>query len=271
MPIEFFERLRWAGRLFLLLFILGAAAFLSAITAMRFAIEGRIVNMPNLVGQNVAQAQAALAKRNLGLVVADHVYSDLPADDIVRQSPSPETRVKVGQRAQVVLSLGQQRSDVPNLIDRSLPVARIQLINSGLQIGEVSYLYSSGEPANLILQQDPLPGEAGLGSPRVSVLVSLGPEPSAYLMPDFTGLLVTQVSERLMTAGLGQPSVMLVPSPGSLIGSVVAQNPPAGTRIGSSTPVTLSVASTSLPPTSPGATPGQGSNGGYAKMPNGGR
>ncbi len=36
----------------LLVFILAAAAFLSAVTAMRFAIQGREVTMPNLVGKS---------------------------------------------------------------------------------------------------------------------------------------------------------------------------------------------------------------------------
>lgn len=269
MLADFFERLRWAGRLFLLMFILGAAAFLSAITAMRFAIEGRVVSMPNLVGKSFNQAQAMLGHEKLGLVVADHSYSDLPADAVVRQSPAAQTRVKVGQRAQVVLSLGPQKVVVPNLIDRSLPVARLQLLNSGLQLGEVSYLYSSGEPADLILQQDPLPGETGLSSPRVSVLVSLGTRPSAFLMPDFSGLLLTQVDERLINAGLGQPNVILVPSPGSLVGSVVAQNPPAGARVAAAMPITLSVVSVSVPAAveAPKGKPGPGE--GYARMPGG--
>ena len=57
------ERLEWVSRMALLVFILAAAAFLSAITAMRIAIHGREVNMPNLVGKNVSEAQrpAALA------------------------------------------------------------------------------------------------------------------------------------------------------------------------------------------------------------------
>ena len=44
------ERLEWLSRMTLLVFILASAAFLSAITAMRIAIHGREVTMPNLVG-----------------------------------------------------------------------------------------------------------------------------------------------------------------------------------------------------------------------------
>ena len=83
------ERLEWAARMSLLVFILAAAAFLSAITAMRIAIHGREVNMPNLVGKNVSEAGQVLRSRGLGLRVADHVYSDVPINVVVRQTPPP--------------------------------------------------------------------------------------------------------------------------------------------------------------------------------------
>jgi len=67
------ERLEWVSRMALLVFILAAAAFLSAITAMRIAIHGREVNMPNLVGKNVSEANGLLHSRGLVLRVADRI------------------------------------------------------------------------------------------------------------------------------------------------------------------------------------------------------
>src|SRR5258706_14448861 len=69
------ERLEWALRATVLVFILAAAAFLSAITAMRVAIHGREVSMPNLVGKNVSEGGSMLGWRGLGLGGAGHVYS----------------------------------------------------------------------------------------------------------------------------------------------------------------------------------------------------
>ena len=56
--MTFRERIEWLLRMGLLVFVLAAAAFLSAVTAMRFAIQGREVDMPNLVGKSSADAQA---------------------------------------------------------------------------------------------------------------------------------------------------------------------------------------------------------------------
>src|SRR5580698_8800664 len=93
---EQFERLL---RITLLVFILVAAGFLSAVTAIRIAIRGRIVQMPNVIGQPALQAQQTLAARSLRFRVADHIYSTLPVNDVVRQSPPPGEAIKVPQDA----------------------------------------------------------------------------------------------------------------------------------------------------------------------------
>src|SRR5437762_3660259 len=72
------ERLETLSQRALLVFILASAAFLSAITAMRIAIHGREVTMPNLVGKTVVEANTMLRSRGLMLRVADRVYSELP-------------------------------------------------------------------------------------------------------------------------------------------------------------------------------------------------
>ena len=103
------ERLEWLTRMTLLVFILASAAFLSAITAMRIAIHGREVTMPNLVGKNVSEASKMLQSRGLVLRVADRIYSDQPINVVLRQTPPAGLLMKVSQQAHVVLSLGQRQ------------------------------------------------------------------------------------------------------------------------------------------------------------------
>src|SRR5215467_3950937 len=114
-PSPFRRKLEALGQTALLIFILASAAFLSAITAMRIAIHGREVSMPNLVGKNVGEASRALRAKGLILRVADRVYSDVPVNQVVRQTPSPGMLMKVSQQAHVVLSLGQRELEIPPL------------------------------------------------------------------------------------------------------------------------------------------------------------
>jgi len=101
----------------------GSAAFLSAITAMRIAIHGREVTMPNLTGKNVTEATSLLRSHGLVLKVADRVYSELPINVVVRQTPPAGLLMKESQQAHVVLSLGQ--APTPNPAPRRQFPARL--------------------------------------------------------------------------------------------------------------------------------------------------
>jgi hypothetical protein len=49
--MTFRERLEWIFRMALMLFILASVAFLSALLAVRFTIQGREVAVPDVVGK----------------------------------------------------------------------------------------------------------------------------------------------------------------------------------------------------------------------------
>jgi eukaryotic-like serine/threonine-protein kinase len=234
------ERIEWVGRMAFLVFILASAAFLSAITAMRIAIHGREVAMPNLVGRNVGEASQMLRSKGLNLNVADRVYSDLPINQVVRQTPSPGMQMKVSQQAHVVLSLGQRQLEIPALEGNSLRVSRIQLLRDGLQLGEVSNYAVLGEPPDTVVIQNPKPGKGG-ATPRVDVLVSNGLKDPAYVMPHLLGVNEIEAQHRLDQAHLHR-KINYVSLQQSEHGTVVDQSPVGGARIASTTEIELTVA-----------------------------
>src|SRR5438477_10473366 len=234
------ERLEWLTRMTLLVFILASAAFLSAITAMRIAIHGREVTMPNLVGKNVADASGELRSRGLVLRVADRIYSEQPINTVVRQTPPAGLLMKVSQQAHVVLSLGQRQLEIPLLEGNSLRVSRIELLRAGLQVGEVSSLNMPGAAVDTVVQQNPRPG-AGAATHRVDVLLSQGPRDMAFVMPHLVGLPATEAQHRLDIAGLHR-KVNFVRAPQWPHGTLVDQSPLAGARVSSAATVDLTVA-----------------------------
>jgi len=234
------EQLEWVTRMALLVFILASAAFLSAITAMRVAIHGREVNMPNLVGKKVSEANGLLRSRGLVLRVADRIYSELPINVVVRQSPPPGMLMKVSQQANVILSLGQRQLQIPLLEGNSLRASRIELLRAGLQVGEVSGITMADEPADTVILQTPRPG-AGAASPRVDVLVSNGPREPAFVMPHLVGLSEADAQRRLDTSGL-RCKINSVTAPQWPHSAVIDQTPLAGQRITPSVTVELTAA-----------------------------
>jgi beta-lactam-binding protein with PASTA domain len=235
---EQFKRLM---RMALLVFILAAAAFLSAITAMRFAIHGREVAMPNLVGKSAEEAQRTLAASRLGMKVADRVYSGLPANYVVRQSPPAGMRVKVTQNAHVILSLGPRAVTIPELEGKSLRAGRIELLRDGLQVGEISAAYLPEFSADAVVQQDPHPG-SGVASPHVNLLVSQGAREPAYIMPYLVGLSRTEAERQLAAAGLHVAKITPSSAPQWPHDTVIGHTPAHGARVAASTDVELQVA-----------------------------
>ena len=236
------ERLRWFARLALAVFILVAAAFLSAILAIRLAIHGREVVVPNVVGMKAGDAQAGLAARGLGMKIADRAYSELPVDHVVRQSPAAGAHVKVNQQAHVVLSLGRQQVTIPPLEGKSVRAARIELLQAGLQVGEISTLYLPGYLPDQVVQQDPGPRASNAAGPRVNLLVSLGRREPAYVMPDLVGLSLVEVQRRLTGTGTRIGKITFTSSTKSPRGSVVAQTLPRGARLVAGATVDLEIA-----------------------------
>jgi len=234
------ERVEWISRMSFLVFILASAAFLSAITAMRIAIHGREVYMPNLVGKNVGEASQALRSNGLLLRVADRVYSDVPINQVVRQTPPPGMLMKVSQQAHVVLSLGQRELQIPELEGNTLRVSRIELLRGGLQVGEVSTIALPDEAPDTVMQQNPKPGK-GAATPRVDVLVSSGQKEVAYVMPYLIGLNEIEAQRRLDQAGLHR-KINYVAAPQWPHGTVIDQVPMGGSRIGGTTQVEMTIA-----------------------------
>src|SRR5467141_3129334 len=238
--LNFRKRLEELGQMALLVFILASAAFLSAITAMRIAIHGREVTMPNLVGKNVSEASQMLQSRGLVLRVADRIYSDQPINVVVRQTPTSGLLMKVSQQAHVVLSLGQRQLQIPLLEGNSLRASRIELLRAGLQVGEVSAVTMSDQPVDAVVIQNPKPG-AGGATPRVDVLVSQGAREAAYVMPHLTGLRETDAQHRL-DVGQMRRKVNYVTAPQWPRGSVIDQSPMSGARILATSTIELTVA-----------------------------
>ena len=238
----FRERIAWAGRMALLLFVLASVAFLSAITTMRFAIQGREVRTPNLVGTALNQAQSQLRTLGLHARIEDRVYSDMPKDAVVRQSPPGGTQLKVGEWVHMVVSLGPQKVTIPRVSDRSIRAAQIELLTEGLEVGEISNAHLSEYPSDVVLAQSPLAGATDATSPHVDMLVSLGSRTVAYVMPDVRGLKLTDVQEMLARAGLKVDKVTSMPATGQPSGTVTSQIPPQGARVAPGDGIELEVA-----------------------------
>lgn len=240
------SKLERAMQVTLLIFILAAAAFLSAVTAMRIAIRGRIVNMPNITGKSLTDAARLAGGQKLHLRVADRLYDATPANTVIRQSPAPGQQIKVQEDAEVVLSLGPQQITIPLLEGQPQRLARITLLQSGLQLGEVSVAYLPSSDADTVVQQYPAAGSKA-ASPRVDLLVSAGAPPAAYIMPSVIGTQAADADRILAAAGFRNVKHNDISQANAATGTVIGQTPPPGGKIDADASVELGVATNPQP------------------------
>jgi len=226
----------------LMVSILVVAAILSALTAMRFAIRGREVVVPPLVGKTQAEAQKLLEVNGLILKVSSKRFSsEIPEGNVVDQIPASGTRLKTNRSVKVLVSLGDRKYAVPNLVGTSLRAAQLTLSQRRLALGNTLYAHTpEGEPSTVVYQS-PTPGSQEGNDPTVQILISLGPTEEYFTMPDLIGQPAELVSSRARCEGfkVAKPTYRKYPGVGPVL--VIQQKPQAGYRISKSDLITLDV------------------------------
>ena len=224
-------------RLVLLALVLLVVALVSALTAMRLAIHGREVAVPDLLGKSPAEARIIAAQSGLDINVERQYYSPtIPEGKILSQLPPAGSQVRRGWQVRVAESLGPQRVEIPNLMGQSDRVANINIRRRGLDVGAVAEMGMPDVPEGQVLAQAPPPNASGVSAPKISLLVAGSSQPQALVMPNFIGQPLGSVSLTLQDAGLRLGIVtpaaplppVFVPSPDSMI---VSQTPAPGEKI----------------------------------------
>src|SRR5208283_1237434 len=190
-------------RVVLLALVLMTIALISALTAMQFAIHGREVAIPKLVGMAPLDAERTAAASGLQLTVERQFYSpDVPEGKIMTQVPPSGAKVRRGWTVRVAQSLGPQRVAIPDLTNGSERAAELNIRRRGFAVGFIAQLNLPDVPQERVASQNPSANASGVAAPKIDLLVSLGPEPAAYVMPNLTGQPLGSATLALQDAGM---------------------------------------------------------------------
>jgi beta-lactam-binding protein with PASTA domain len=98
-------------------------------------------------------------------------------------------------------SLGPQRTEIPNVVGQSARAAEINVRRRGLELGSTAVGVIPGAAADQIIAQTP-PANAGtVESPKISVLLAAPEADRQFVMPNFVGKHLADVSQQLEDAG----------------------------------------------------------------------
>jgi beta-lactam-binding protein with PASTA domain len=226
----------------LMIAILIVAGILSALTAMRFAIRGREVVVPSLTGKTEPEAQALLQQQGLVLKVTSKRFSaNIPEGRIVDQIPAIGTRLKQSRSVKVLLSLGDRKFAVPNLVGTSLRAAQLTLGQRRLTLGNTLYAHTPEGDPSTVVYQSPVAGTTEGSDPSVHILISLGPAEQFYIMPDLIGQPAELVASRARSEGFRIGKMNFHKYPGVEPGVVIQQKPQAGYRLSKQDSILLDV------------------------------
>jgi len=248
------------GLLGLLFSIIRAGFILAATTLLVFGlvglasywvvksyVGGKEVEVPNVCGLTLEDALGKLKPRLLYLELDHREYSDtVPRGGIIGQSPSPGMKVKARTPVKVVLSDGAAKVRVPSVVGMSEVNAGVALRAvpaADLDVGERAYAYSRDVEKGDVIAQDPPPGTPVLRGSRVNLLVSLGPPPVYYEMPDLREKTIQEARIALGAIRLQIAEVLEKNAPGVERGIIVGQVPPPGRPVKRGDRIVVTIAS----------------------------
>jgi eukaryotic-like serine/threonine-protein kinase len=235
--------------------ILLVVALVSALMAMRSAIHGREVAVPDLLGKTPVEARRLAEASGFQFEIERQYYSPtVPQGRILSQLPPAGTQIRSGWQIRVAESMGPQRVEIPNVLGESQRAAELNIRRRGLDVGAVAQIQLSGSQADQVIAQDPAPSAGSISVPKISLLESQPPSTQAYVMPSLVGETLGNASAMVKDAGLSvgavtetvpagdqstpSPIQALQPSPASII---VSQNPTAGAKVVAGTAVNFEV------------------------------
>lgn len=181
---------------------LGGILLFDLLVMPMFVRRGADAEVPDLVGQPATQAERLLGGEGLRVGELTRSYDDrVAAGSILRHNPPAGMVVKRGRAVDLMISLGPEALRVPALEGESMTHARFLLQRERLDLGRVRAIQSPEVERDCVIASQPPSATQLAGRTQVDLLVSSGPPPARYIMPDLRGHPAEAARALLSAAG----------------------------------------------------------------------
>ncbi len=203
-------------------------------------LAGCSKTVPNVVGQTQDGAVAAVVDAGFVLGAVTPEYSaTVAAGTVLAQSPAGGAGAESRSAVALTVSQGPQPLSVPNVAGLTQAAARAAIIGAGLTPGTVTQAYSATVAPGRVIGQVPEPGASALPGDAVALTLSEGVPPG--VVPNVVGETQDAAVAAITDAGLTVGAVTPVYSATVPSGSVISQDPVAGTGVARGTAVLLTL------------------------------
>lgn len=202
-----------------------------------FLLVGGKVNVPNVVGRSVGDAQSRLAEAGFKTQVFRQT-NKAPNGEVFSQSPAGNSEARKGATVILNVSSGPGTVAMPDVEGLTEDEATEQLEGLGLKV-EIKREFSNDVKKNRATRTVPGAGENAERGSTVDLYLSRGPKQAA--VPNVVGQDVTEATKTLEDAGF-EVDTTEADGP-EKEGEVTKQSPSSGTEADEGSTVELTVAS----------------------------
>ncbi len=203
--------------------------------------------VPDVVGMPEQAAFERLQEADLDPIISDTTFDvKFAKGSIVLQNPKAEQVVKVGRRVHLYLSGGEPVVRVPSLKGKSIRDAKLSLERIGLKLGFVDEV-PSGNPRNMIFDQQYADGTPLKKGESVGVSVSLGQGGGSIVVPDLIGMSLVQAQKMLADSSLMIGKINYQRSFSLLPNTILDQYPSKGNKVNAGDVIDLFVTKSAEP------------------------
>lgn len=240
------ERLKSILPFFWVLFVFFLSLFVIVIIFDRVILPQLVhsqetVQMPNLIGKRIEQAEKLILEYGLKLNKISELYNEkMPEGAVINQSPRPGQMVKKGREVFLTISKGMTEVVVPNLIGKNIRQARIDLNNIGLEIGKISYRNDETFGIDTIIYQNPSPMSKVPFGKTIDILVSSG-SINKVKVPYLEGLNLENAIKLINESELAVGSIQYIENPTYLPNTILHQSIVGGALVSKGTKIDLTV------------------------------
>ena len=216
--------------------VLGVLAVLAALFLILGPLSPKQAKVPGVVGTQLAVGKAILENKGFKTQVTT-VISPEQRDKILRQDPQPNTKVDEGSTVSLTVSGGPGQATVPTVDGLTQSQARRKLEAAGFKV-TVGREASDSVPSGQVTRTAPPAGTQIDKGSTVTLFVSSGPQKAT--VPSVVGQSQDSASAELANVGL---KVAIVPQDSTdTPGTVLSQDPAAGSQAARGSTVTITVA-----------------------------
>lgn len=210
----------------------------------RLAVANKAVNVvsvPAVTGLDQKEAIQMLKDKKLNGLVVETVNDDtVEPGKVVKQNPSANAEAKEGTNVELTISVGKNKTLVPNLLNIEYDKVEELIKKNKLTLRNVEREYSDKVEENKVIKQSIEAGSEVDVDTKIDIVISRGKEDKKIEVPDLIGKTEAEALKILSDAGLSIGNIDRK-NDSKTVGTVIWQSYGKGVKINTENKVDIVV------------------------------